>query len=55
MKVSVSLSIGFPTAVRTDVLDIEGWEDMDEVERDEYVNEWAWQYIEITQVPEDKT
>jgi len=56
MKVKVKLSIGFPTACLTDVLEVDQYDyDACETEEqkqeliDEYVNEWTWNYIEISQ------
>ena len=53
--INVKLSIGFPTATHTDTIEIDDDEwngcETDEERQaliDKYVNEWAWNYIEIS-------
>ena len=45
MKIKVSLSIGYPTAIRTDVLEVEDY--LTDEEIDEEVSEWANNYIDF--------
>lgn len=52
---NVKLSIGFPTATRKDEIEIDDdkWNDCatDEERQaliDEYANQWAWNYIELS-------
>jgi len=43
--INVKLSIGYPTAVHRDELEVE--DDATEADIEQIVNEWAWDYIAI--------
>ena len=54
-KLNVRLSIGFPSATHKDTIEIDDgeWNDCETDEErqaliDEYANEWAWNYVDIS-------